>query len=74
MSFAERALHIRVQSLGETHPKTIATQTLYTQFLQELECTQETAPSAHHLAEASDAPEAEHSFHDPFSCEHDPPF
>ena len=34
-SLAERALLIRSQVLGEAHPKTVATQTLYDQLLQE---------------------------------------
>jgi|SRR5579859_3469521 len=35
LSLAERALLIRCQTLGEAHPKTIATRTLHTQLLQE---------------------------------------
>jgi Tetratricopeptide repeat len=35
VSLAQRALTIRAQSLGETHPKTVATTRLYTQLVQE---------------------------------------
>ena len=45
ISLTECALKIRSQSLGDTHPKTIATQTLSTQLVREQVCAKEEAAS-----------------------------
>jgi tetratricopeptide (TPR) repeat protein/DNA-binding XRE family transcriptional regulator len=56
LSLAERALSIRSQqALGDAHPKTIATQALYTQLLQEQADEQNKAPFDQSAQEVSHA-------------------
>src|SRR5581483_8150996 len=82
LSLAERTLKIRSQLLRDVHPKTIATQTLYDQLLQEEACTQREADSARYLEELPDSCREErhveeasltlHDRGDSSLCENDP--